>query len=150
EAQLRQWIGAVLKAGGVEAAAPQDPRLAEADQALVSGDLDAAERAYQKILSESPADRAAEAGLAQVGLLRRVGGVDPAAAIAAADQAPDDLDAQLRAADVEVLNGQAERAYQRLVDLVRRTAGDDRDRVRQHLLSLFSMAEPDDPAVGKA
>jgi len=150
EPQLRQWIGAVLKAAGVSAAPPQDPRLLEADQAMVNGDLDAAERAYQKILSESPADRAAEAGLAQVGLLRRVQGVDPRAALAAAERAPDDIEAQLRAADVEVLSGEAERAYQRLVDLVRRTAGDDRDRVRQHLLSLFTVAEPDDPAVGKA
>jgi len=150
EAQLRQWIAAVLKAAGVSAAPPKDPRLAEADEALVRGDLDAAEQAYQKILSESPADRTAEAGLAQVKLLRRAGGVDPAAAIAAANQAPDDLDAQLRAADAEVLSGQAEQAYQRLVDVVRRTAGEDRDRVREHLLSLFTVAEPDDPAVGKA
>lgn len=150
EAQLRQWIGAVLKAAGVSAAPPADPRLLEAEQALINGDLDAAERAYQKILAESPNDRAAEAGQAQVQLLRRARGVDPAAALAEAQRAPDDVDAQLRAADVEVLNGDAERAYERLVDLVRRTSGDDRDRAREHLLSLFKVAEPDDPAVGKA
>src|SRR5690606_38319333 len=59
EAQLRQWLDAVLKAAGVEVPAAEDPRLAEADQALLAGDLDAAERAYQKILAESPADAAA-------------------------------------------------------------------------------------------
>src|SRR5690554_5276697 len=64
EPQLRQWLDAVLKAAGAEPPATEDPRLAEADQALIMGDLDAAERAYQKILAESPKDSAAEAGLA--------------------------------------------------------------------------------------
>ncbi len=150
EAQLRQWIQAVLKAGGVSVAAPEDPRLDEADDALMSGDLDAAERAYRKILAESPADAAAEAGLAQVGLARRVAGADPQAALTAAAAAPDDVDAQLLAADIEVLSGMAEQAYQRLVGLVRRTAGDDREKVRQHLVGLFTIAGPDDPAVASA
>jgi putative thioredoxin len=150
ETQLRQWIDAVLKAGGVEVATPEDPRLDEADDALVNGDLDAAEQAYRKILAESPADAAAEAGLAQVGLLRRVNGVDPQAAIAAAQAKPDDVDAQTLAADLEVVGGRADLAYNRLVDLVRRTSGDDRDRVRKHLISLFTMASPDDPAVAAA
>ncbi|MFE9204980.1 tetratricopeptide repeat protein [Micromonospora sp. NPDC007230] len=150
EAQLRQWIQAVLKAGGVSVAAPEDPRLDEADDALMTGDLDAAERAYRKILAESPADAAAEAGLAQVGLARRVAGADPQAALVAAQANPDDVDAQLLAADIEVLSGLAEQAYQRLVGLVRRTAGDDREKVRQHLVGLFTIAGPEDPAVASA
>lgn len=149
-AQLRQWLDAVLRAGGVEVEVPEDPRLADADEALIMGDLDEAERAYRKILSDSPKDAAAEAGLAQVVLAKRVTGVDPQAAVAAADAAPDDLAAQLRAADVEVLAGQAEQAYQRLVNLVRRVYGDDRETVRQHLVSLFAVAGPDDPAVAAA
>lgn len=150
EAQLRQWIDAVLKAAGAEPPTTEDPRLAEADQALIAGDLDAAEQAYQKILAESPADSAAEAGLAQVKLARRVAGVDRSTALTTADTSPDDVDAQLLAADLEVIGGEAEKAYQRLVDLVRRTTGDDRDRVRQHLVSLFTIAGPDDPAVASA
>ncbi|MFG1660448.1 tetratricopeptide repeat protein [Micromonospora chersina] len=150
EAQLRQWIQAILKAGGVTVAEPEDPRLTEADDALMSGDLDAAEAAYRKILAESPADAAAEAGLAQVGVARRVAGADPRAALAAAEQAPDDIEAQLLAADIEVLSGLAEQAYARLVGLVRRTFGDDREKVRQHLVSLFTIAGPDDPAVASA
>ncbi|MEU3457686.1 tetratricopeptide repeat protein [Micromonospora sp. NPDC006766] len=150
EAQLRQWIQAVLKAGGVSVAAPEDPRLDEADDALMSGDLDAAERAYRKILAESPTDAAAEAGLAQVGLARRVAGADPQAALTAAAAAPDDVDAQLLAADIEVLSGLAQQAYQRLVGLVRRITGDDREKVRQHLVGLFTIAGPEDPAVASA
>ncbi|MFY1636648.1 tetratricopeptide repeat protein [Solwaraspora sp. WMMB335] len=150
EAQLRQWIDAVLKAGGVAVEAPEDPRLDAADEALMVGDLEAAEQAYRKILNESPADVAAEAGLAQVELARRVQGVQPAAVLAAAQAAPDDVAAQLLAADVEVLSGQAEQAYQRLVGLIRRVFGDDRETVRKHLVSLFTVAGPDDPAVAKA
>jgi putative thioredoxin len=150
EAQLRQWIGAILQAGGVEVERPEDPRLTAADDALMSGDLDAAEQAYKKILAETPADGAAEAGLAHVELARRVAGVDPNAALATAQAEPADIPAQLLAADVEVLAGLADRAYTRLVDLVRRSSGEDRETVRRHLLSLFAVAGPDDPAVAAA
>jgi len=151
EAQLRPWIDSILQAAGVEGdALPEDPALVAADEALMTGDLEEAERAYRKILAEHPADAAAEAGLAQVGLLRRVQGVDPKAVLAAADAAPSDVAAQGLAADVEITQGNAERAYQRMVDLVRRTAGAEREAARNHLLSLFAVAAPDDPAVVKA
>ena len=150
EAQVRQYIDAVLKAGGVAVAPPEDPRLDAADDALMTGDLDAAEAAYKKILAESPADTAAESGLAQVELYRRVAGADAGAALAKAAADPDDFAAQQLAADIEVLSGQAPQAYERLVAAVRRASGDDRDAVRKHLLSLFSVAGPDDPAVASA
>jgi putative thioredoxin len=150
EAQVRQYVDAVLKAGGVSVAPAEDPRLDAADDALMTGDLDAAEAAYRKILAETPADAAAESGLAQVDLYRRVAGADPQAALAKAATDPDDLAAQRLAADIEVLSGQAPEAYERLVALVRRTSGDERDEVRKHLLSLFSVAGPDDPAVSTA
>jgi putative thioredoxin len=150
ESQVKQYVDAVLKAGGIAVAAPEDPRLDAADDALMTGDLDAAEAAYRKILAESPADAAAESGLAQVDLYRRVAGVDPAGALAKAAADPDDVEAQRLAADVEVLSGQSPDAYSRLIGLIRRTSGDERDAVRKHLLSLFSVAGPDDPAVAGA
>jgi putative thioredoxin len=150
EAQVRQYVDAVLKAGGIEVEAPEDPRLDAADDALMTGDLDEAEAAYRKILAEHPQDRAAESGLAQVDLYRRVTGVDAGAALAKADADPDDVPAQQLAADIEVLSGQAPEAYARLVSLVKRTSGDDRDAARKHLLALFSVAGPDDPAVADA
>ncbi|WP_432835912.1 tetratricopeptide repeat protein [Dactylosporangium sp. CA-092794] len=150
EPHLRQWIDAVLKAAGVEVEHPEDPRLLAADDAMADGDLDAAEAAYRKILDETPADAIAESGLAQVGLLRRTEGVDIAGVLAAAEAAPADVAAQLLAADVEVLTGEADRAYSRLVALIRRTAGDERETARKHLVSLFTVAGPDDPAVAKA
>ena len=150
EAQVRQYVDAVLKAAGVATAPAGDPRLDAADDALMTGDLDEAEAAYRKILAESPADRAAESGLAQVELYRRVTEADPAGAMARAAAEPDDIDAQKLAADIEVVSGQAPEAYERLVNLIRRTDGDDRDSVRKHLLSLFNVAGPDDPAVASA
>ncbi|HEV8173188.1 MAG TPA: tetratricopeptide repeat protein [Actinoplanes sp.] len=150
EAQVRQYVDAVLKAAGMAVGPAQDPRLDAADDALMTGDLDAAEAAYKKILAESPADSAAESGLAQVALYRRAAGADPATAVAKAAADPDDIEAQQLAADIEVLSGQAEQAYDRLVSLIRRTSGEDRDAVRQHLLSLFNVAGPDDPAVSSA
>jgi putative thioredoxin len=148
ESQLRLFINEALQAAGTEGVEiPEDPALLAADDALMAGDLDEAERAYRKILDERPADEVARAGLAQIDLFRRVEGVDPATALSAAGAAPDDVAAQSLAADVEVLSGQAELAYARLVDLVRRSAGDDRDQARTHLVALFAVAAPDDPAV---
>jgi putative thioredoxin len=150
EAQVKQYVDAVLKAGGVAVDLPEDPRLDAADDALMTGDLDAAEAAYRKILAESPTDVAAESGLAQVELYRRVAGVDAAGVLAKAAADPADLTAQQLAADIEVLSGQAAEAYERLISLVKRTSGEERDAVRKHLLALFSVAGPDDPAVAGA
>ena len=150
EAQVRQFIDAVLKAGGTQVESSEDPRFAAADDALMEGDLDAAEQAFKKILGETPNDAAAESGLAQVSLMRRIEGKVPGKLLAAAEESPDDVEAQTLAADVEMLSGQAEAAYKRLIALVRRTAGDDRETTRKHLVSLFTMAGPDDPAVASA
>jgi putative thioredoxin len=147
EAQLRTFLAEVLQASGVEVEVPEDPALLAADDALMAGDLDEAARSYRKILAERPADEVAQAGLAQVELFRRVEGVDAAGALATAKTSPDDVAAQSLAADIEVLSGQAEQAYARLVELVRRTAGEEREQARTHLVSLFAVAAPDDPAV---
>ncbi len=86
----------------------------------------------------------------RVELYRRIGGADPASVLARAAADPDDIEAQRLAADIEVLSGQAADAYARLVALVKRSSGEDRDVVRKHLLSLFAVAGPDDPAVAGA
>jgi len=159
ESQLRQWIEALLEAARRAGSAPQDgdadpaptdERLDAAEDAVGSGDFAGAEQIYQRILAEKPGDPVAEAGLAQVRLLRRTEGLDPAQVISRADAAPDDIAAQRQAADMEMLSGLADRAYARLVGVVRRTSGEEREAVRTHLLSLFAMASPDDPVVAKA
>jgi putative thioredoxin len=41
-------------------------------------------------------------------------------------------------------------AFERLIETVRQTSGEDRDAARTHLLGLFEVAGPDDPRVSRA
>ncbi len=157
EPELRGWLDQLLQAAGARrpdaAAAPEeteDPAHVAAEEAFARGDYDGAERAYEAILANTPADAAAASALAGVRLFRRAEHLDPAATRAAADAAPDDVDAQLAAADVDMISGNAAQAFARLVDVVVRTSGADRDRARVHLLGLFEAAGPDEPALGPA
>lgn len=115
--------------------------------AIERDDLPAARAAYDQALRENPRDAMARAGLAQVGLMERTAGVDLRAVRDAAAAAPDDVDAQLAVADLDVYGGAVEDAFARLVDVVRRTAGDDRERVRLRLVDLFELVGTDDPRV---
>jgi putative thioredoxin len=126
-----------------------DPRYAPAEDALVAGDVDAAVAEYQKLLDANPVDSEAAVGLARAKLMRRTSGVDLDDARAAAAARPDDVDAQVMVADLDLLGGHLDDAFDRLVDLVRRTSGDDRDRTRLHLIELFTVVG-DDPRVLKA
>jgi putative thioredoxin len=116
---------------------------------LDQGDYAAAEAAYEQILAAEPANEQAKAALSQVRFLARAEAADPSA-IARADAAPDDVDAQLAAADAEVAGDRVEAAFNRLIGTVARTAGDERDRVREHLVSLFELYPADDPRVSAA
>lgn len=127
---------------------PVDPDLAAAEQAIDEGDLDAAEAAYERLLVRSPGDEDARMGLAGVGLIKRTATVDPAD-VQRRLQDPADLEAQLLAADLEMLSGNVEEAFDRLVGVVKRTSGEERDTVRKHLLSLFDALPADDPALVK-
>jgi putative thioredoxin len=71
------------------------------------------------------------------------------AARTAAAERPDDVDAQTLVADLDLLGGHVEDAFSRLVDLVRRTSGDERDQARTHLLGLFAAVGNEDPRVLK-
>jgi putative thioredoxin len=128
----------------------EDPRYDEAYDAIERGDLDAAAAAYRSLLDESPADPDAQAGLGQVELLRRTKNLDPVAARALAADNPDDVAAQTAAADLDLLSGHVEDAFARLIDLIRRTSGDERDRAREHLVELFGLVGSDDERVVKA
>ena len=121
-----------------------------AQEALGNGDIEGAVAEYQRLLDANPADTEAAAGLAMAKLLQRTQGVDLNEARAAAAAAPDDVDAQTMVADLDMLGGHVEDAFNRLIDLVRRTAGDERNAAREHLLGLFGAVGNDDPRVLKA
>ncbi|MCA1781374.1 MAG: co-chaperone YbbN [Dermatophilaceae bacterium] len=117
--------------------------------AIESGDFEAARAAYERALADDPDDEEARLGIAQVGLLQRTTGIELRAAREAAAERPNDVDAQLLVADLDVLGGHIEDAFVRLVELVRRTAGPERDRVRTHLIGLFEVVGPADERVRK-
>ena len=127
-----------------------DPRFEAAYDAIEIGDWDTAESAYRDVLAASPKDPDATAGLAQVALLRRTDGADPATALAAADAEPESLEAQALAADIELLTGRVDEAFARIIDVVRRTSGPERTAARDHLLSLFLLVGEGDERVTRA
>jgi putative thioredoxin len=138
--------------GPADAEEPQeyvDPRYAPAQDALAAGDIEQAVAEYQKLVDANPADAEAAGGLAMAKLLQRTKDVDQAAARAAAAADQDDVDAQTLVADIDMLGGHVEDAFTRLVDLVRRTSGAERDQARTHLLGLFAAVGNDDPRVLK-
>lgn len=137
-------------AGQEETEQPLPPLHQEAFDAIEAGDYAAASAAYQKALAEQPADAEAKAGLAQVQLMQRVQEMDGNKVRQEAADAPDSVPAQLAVADLDVVGGHVEDAFSRLVKLVARTAGDDREAVRARLVELFDVVGSSDPRVSKA
>ncbi len=136
----------VTESGDSQAGEPPS-RYPEAEQALMSGDVDAAVAAYAKAVESAPADAEAKIGLAQAKLLQRTRGVDVSAARKSAADRPDDVPAQTLVADLDVLGGHVEDAFARLIDLVRSSADADREAARTHLIELFTLVGDTDPRV---
>ena len=126
-----------------------DPRFAAADEALARGDFAAAEAEFDKLLAASPGDAEAQVGKAQAGLFARASRYDPQVVLAAA-RADDSVGVQLDAADVEMISGQVEAAFDRLIGLIKTKSGEDRNQVRVRLLELFETVGNADPRVLKA
>jgi putative thioredoxin len=152
--------GAQTADGDDLAAAPGEPPLPPlpplhqaAYDAIERDDLTAAADAFEQALRESPADALAAVGLTNVRLMQRTAGLDPAgiaAAVAAADAAPNDTEAQLRAADADFIEGRVEASFDRLVAAVRTRSGEEREQIRQRLVDLFALLGADDPQVRRA
>jgi len=172
EAQVRQWLGQVLAVAekmGLAAAGGADlqadvaegpggygdadqlpPAFEQARAAMERGDVDAAARAFEEQLAASPGDPMAKAGLAQVNLIRRVGSYDQARSRREAAKRPGDVQAQIAVADIDLASGRVDDAFDRLLGLIRRTSGEEREQARAHLVGLFDILPPRDPRVSKA
>lgn len=152
--QLRRWVDSLLSAtagklsGGPEGDQPEeaDPAVVQARDFLDTGDFDAALAAYQAILDEQPGHPEAKGAVRQIAFLQRATAHRPDA-VAVADAAPADIEAAFAAADIEILQQQIPEAFDRLIALVKRTAGDDKSRVRTRLIELFDLFDPADPEV---
>jgi len=155
EAQVKLVIDKVLtlssEQGVGEAPVEQvEPEETDAMNALESGDYIAAEAAYKKWLARKPNENLAKLGLAQTQLLIRTEGLDLNTVIAQSTAEPTDIDLQLMAADVEIVNGGVEAAFTRLLHAVKATTGDDRTKIKNHLLGLFALVDPSDPRLAAA
>lgn len=136
---------------GVEPAeAPVNPAHAEALEAIDRGDYAAAVRSYEQVLLKAPADHEARAALVQVKLLDRLQGRSADEIRAAAGAGPDDVDAQLAVADLDVSGGHVEDAFLRLLELFAGASAEDRARVRERLLELFEVVGQSDARVAAA
>ena len=113
------------------------------------GDLDGAAKAFEQELTANPGDPVAKTGLAQVNLIRRISSYDQAQARRDAAEHPGDVAAQIRVADIDLASGRIEEAFDRLLGVIRRTSGEEREQARAHLVSLFD-PPPRDPHLSKA
>ncbi|MFE9095301.1 tetratricopeptide repeat protein [Streptomyces sp. NPDC007264] len=131
-------------------AGPHDAALEAAVQALDAGDLGGAVQAYKNVLSDDPSNTEAKLGLAQAELLQRARDLDPQQVRKDAADRPGDVQAQIAAADLDLVGGHVEDAFGRLIETVQRTAGEDRDAARLRLLELFEVVGSEDPRVAVA
>jgi len=127
-----------------------EPEEEEAIAALEAGDFATAEAAYKKLLLRKPSDSFAKLGLAQTQLLIRTDGLEIEKVLAEALHNPSDISLQLKAADLEIVNGGVEAAFNRLLQVIKETAGEDRNLAKAHLLSLFALVDPADPRLNAA
>lgn len=153
EEAVRAWLDDVLAqlpasfgAGGEPVAEGPDPRVAAAEQLAGDGDYDGARAAYRAILHSDPGDGEAAAAIRQLDFVERAVAADPESVPRAAAD-PADVDTALQAADVELLRGDTAAGFARLITVISRTAGADRDTARGRLLELFELFDPADELV---
>jgi putative thioredoxin len=147
----QQGVTGALAVDGAEPAEPVEeplpPLHQEAYDAITRGDFAAAITAYETAIAQNPRDALAVAGLAQVSLLARLEGATAEGVRSAAAARPDDVDAQLAVADLDVSGGHLEDAFGRLLDLFPALDAAGRTAVRTRLLEYFEIAGAEDPRV---
>ena len=129
---------------------PLPPHHQEAYDAIAAGDFDAAIKEYELAIAQDPRDHLAVAGLAQVRLLARLDGATADSIRSAAATAPDDVDAQLAVADLDISGGHVDDAFGRLLDLFPALDADGKTAVRTRLLDYFEIVGAEDARVGAA
>ena len=155
EAQVKMVLDKVLTLASEQGVgqAPEEqiePEEVEAMNALELGDYAGAEAAYKKWLSRKPAETLAKLGLAQTQLLIRTQSLELNTVIAQSTAAPADVELNIKAADLEIVNGDVEAAFTRLLSAIKVSSGDDRTKLKNHLLELFALVDPSDPRLTAA
>ncbi len=166
---LGQWISSVIQAvgsqlGGLPEGAvpaggepqapveePQDPRLDAATEALNNSDFDGAVTIYEQMLAEDPKNAEIKQARDAAVLLGRMGSLpDDTDVVAEADADPTSPEKAFAAADAEIVSGNPEGAFDRLIALLMRTAGKEKDAVKDRLIELYGLFDPIDPRVLEA
>jgi len=136
------------------AEAPEQPPLPplhqEAYDALSRHDFEGAHAAFAKAVAQNPSDSEAEAGLAQVQLLQRVGTLDEDLARSRAAANPHDVEGALAVADLDISGGHVEEACTRLLEVFPVASAEDKELIRGRLLSYFALAGASTDVVKKA
>ena len=127
---------------------PMEAEEQQAYAAMEKGDYKAAKLSYEAWLKRKPNEQVAVVGLAQVNLMLRIDGLDPVLTLKNAKA--DDVTSQMMCADIEIATGNYEAAFERLLNAVRNMSGDDRDKAKAHLITLFNLVDPTDPRLVKA
>lgn len=154
EGQVRGWINqivALAKQGapgaegdpedpeGAPVGPPVDPAIEAAYEAFEAGDMDGAAAQFQARLNQAPDDIDAKSGLAQVALARRLAAIDQADLQNRVQSGDTSRATRFEVADLLVASGEVDNGLAGLIDLVRTSAGDERDEVRQRLIELFDL-----------
>ena len=129
---------------------PLEPEEAAALAALESGDYSGAAMAYRNWLQRKPDELMAKIGLAQCELMVRISELDPQDTIKQANQEPASVEKQIKAADIEIAQGQIKSAFDRLINVVRTSDGDAKKLAKEHLLLLFQLVDPSEPDLIRA
>ena len=138
---------------GAGAAAGADvvpPEHQEAHQLAAQGDYAGAAAEYERVRGSDPSDALAARERAKALLLARSGAADVRDVRAAAAAAPDDVEAQLAVADIDMIGGQIQDAFDRLLDFLAAGHKADIEQVRKRLLEYFAIPEPTDPRLTRA
>ena len=127
---------------------PMEAEEEAAYAAMEKGDYKAAKNSYEAWLKRKPNEAVAIVGLAQVNLMIRIDGLDPVLTLKNAKD--DDLTSQLMCADIQIASGDLSGAFDRLLAVIKSHTGDQRDKAKTHLISLFNLVDPTDPRLVKA
>lgn len=141
EPSVREWLTQL-------GPSPADIAYEEGAGLEAAGKLDVAADQYRRALAEAPAHAEAATALNRVELAQRAAGLDRSELEQRAGAG--DIDATLDLADLEAQAGDFDAAFGRLVDALRQTGGNERERIRQRLVALLDVPPPDDPRVSAA
>lgn len=153
--EVAEQQGMTINRSGSQAAAGEvapatDPEEDEAYEAIERGDFESAAAAYRKLLARKPNDALVMQALAQCELMIRTGAIDPKSVMERADSSLDDLTIQKQASDIDIAMGRFEEGFNRLITFIKNHPGDLRKEAKEHLLALFSVVPPEEPALLKA